>query len=798
MSYIKIKKVYDKLKRAEELYAPVIMMAAAGYGKSAAAEYYYRRKKILILNCEVNGSFQEMPDIEKIRNSVVIIEDMQWLTDEDGIKYLKKLLLTQGLQVVMLTRGRVPRFLAREEMDQGFVRIQEGDFSLQEPEVDAFFKDRGIELSSEDLKAVTDASKGYISALHCYALRMADGEKYSEAMRKAVLGDLYNLWDGNAYEHWPDKYKWFALSLCHFESFTEEMAVYITGDTQIGSVIDYCLNAMNQLFYNEDGYYFRPEIKGFFLWKRARMWSDAEKATNCRKAANYYEMKGDTPRALKYYKEAGDIQRQKDLLIRNVQLHPGTGHYADSKEYYLSLPREEILDNPILIAGMSMLYSLLMQPEKSEEWYRELEKYSKNKDIQKEYRKEAKCRLAYLDIALPHRGIIGILGIMKNAFTMIGNGEVELPEFAATGNMPSIMNGGLDFCEWSKNDTQIARFMAKPIEVILGRYGKGIVTVALAESGFEKGTMSAYEVMTRCGDAYSAATHANCIEICFVAVGVQVRQHLAEGQLPSAKRLTETYAEKVNLEKAEHMVPTLNTFITWLAIYEGNKEAIHDHIEKTPDPRVSFYITDRFRQMVKIRCLIAENRLEEALDTATFMTTYYKTYDRIFYWIENEVLKSIILYRMGDEHYKEILINALKKAEEYHFVRVISLNGPMVLPVLLSVKEEGMTADLDTEYIRQVTEETIKVATFYPNYSKTVEKENISLSRRESQVLSMLCAGMTTEEICNTLGISYDGLKKHNKNIYKKLGVKDRAEAERKAGQLGLVYRGGMNNEMEA
>ena len=67
------------------------------------------------------------------------------------------------------------------------------------------------------------------------------------------------------------------------------------------------------------------------------------------------------------------------------------------------------------------------------------------------------------------------------------------------------MNGGLDFCDWAKNGEQIARFMAKPLEALLGRFSKGLVNVALAESGFERSTMSPYEVVTRLNNGYAAA-----------------------------------------------------------------------------------------------------------------------------------------------------------------------------------------------------------------------------------------------------------------------------------------------------
>jgi LuxR family maltose regulon positive regulatory protein len=54
----------------------------------------------------------------------------------------------------------------------------------------------------------------------------------------------------------------------------------------------------------------------------------------------------------------------------------------------------------------------------------------------------------------------------------------------------------------------------------------------------------------------------------------------------------------------------------------------------------------------------------------------------------------------------------------------------------------------------------------------------------------MLCAGKSTEAICQECGITYSGLKFHNRKIYKKLGVTSRAAAERAALRLGIVHRG--------
>lgn len=55
------------------------------------------------------------------------------------------------------------------------------------------------------------------------------------------------------------------------------------------------------------------------------------------------------------------------------------------------------------------------------------------------------------------------------------------------------MNGGKDFCEWSKKDRELAAGIGRIVELVLGKYGKGLVSLALAESFFEKGGDS-YEI----------------------------------------------------------------------------------------------------------------------------------------------------------------------------------------------------------------------------------------------------------------------------------------------------------------
>jgi LuxR family maltose regulon positive regulatory protein len=61
------------------------------------------------------------------------------------------------------------------------------------------------------------------------------------------------------------------------------------------------------------------------------------------------------------------------------------------------------------------------------------------------------------------------------------------------------------------------------------------------------------------------------------------------------------------------------------------------------------------------------------------------------------------------------------------------------------------------------------------------------LSERELEVLHLICAGKSNQEIANELFIALDTVKRHANNLYGKLGVRRRAQAINEARRLRLV-----------
>lgn len=68
-----------------------------------------------------------------------------------------------------------------------------------------------------------------------------------------------------------------------------------------------------------------------------------------------------------------------------------------------------------------------------------------------------------------------------------------------------------------------------------------------------------------------------------------------------------------------------------------------------------------------------------------------------------------------------------------------------------------------------------------------IEPADTKLSPREIEVLRLIAAGHSNQEIADTLFLSLNTIKKHNSTLFAKLGVIRRTQAIEKAKHLGLL-----------
>ena len=89
--------------------------------------------------------------------------------------------------------------------------------------------------------------------------------------------------------------------------------------------------------------------------------------------------------------------------------------------------------------------------------------------------------------------------------------------------------------------------------------------------------------------------------------------------------------------------------------------------------------------------------------------------------------------------------------------------------------------------LRQIVQGNVLSAAQAGGSARPVGADALGLSERERTILRTLARGNSNDEIAAELWITRQTVKFHLTNIYRKLGVRNRADAVRKAYELGLA-----------
>lgn len=573
------------------------------------------------------------------------------------------------------------------------------------------------------------------------------------------------------------------MQVSFVDEFTLPLAEMISGNKDAYRIFEEAKEIGNFIEESEDGVYVIRPLLRTALQKRAHREYGSER---CREiycnAGLFYEMQDDVINALTMYEKSEKRERIKEILIRNARKNPGNGHYFELRKYYFSMSDEEIRKDALLMAGMSMLYSMLLQPDKSDYWYKQLEEYEKHQTGGT--KREARSRLAYLDIALAQKGTHNILDIIKKIPPLLFDKGISLPEFSVTSNLPSIMNGGKDFCEWSKRDKELGASIGKLLALVLGAYGKGLVNIAVGESQYEKGG-DTYEIMSMLNKGTMETQAGGKIEMAFAAAGIQARLNMIYGDEEAAWSILESFEERVREENDKAILINLNAMKCRLALYTGKKEQILAWMKAAPQEEAEFYILDRYRYLTKVRCYLFKGEYLRALSLLEKVQYYATLYERNYINIEVRILTAITKYRLREENWRETLLEGITLAQGYHFLRVISEEGAAVWELL---DDKRVRKSLEKcEYIDSLYMETRKMANQFPRYLAAEINNPPEFSENALKILQLQAKGFTSKEIALTLKIKEETVRYHSRQNYKKLGVSGKTDAVLAARNLKLL-----------
>ena len=182
-----------------------------------------------------------------------------------------------------------------------------------------------------------------------------------------------------------------------------------------------------------------------------------------------------------------------------------------------------------------------------------------------------------------------------------------------------------------------------------------------------------------------------------------------------------------------------------------------------------------------IRVCIATNNLDGMLPILENAKVNLDSQGQTGWLIESLALESLVLDAMGDtEKALTTLDQALKAAEPQGYIRLFVDQGEPMAKLLRLAASRG----IHPTYVNKLRSVIHSQEQDQPaKQSPLVEP----LSQRELEVLELLDAGNSNQQIADELILSIGTVKKHVYNIYSKLGVERRTQAISHARELGLI-----------
>ena len=755
--------------------------APCGFGKTVLADTLLDGRHVLRLNAADTGF--ALPSLEDAWD-ILLIDNIQDMQEEQDWNALCELIRAcPERRFVLLSRGTPPGSLMAFQYTGLMTVLEADDLLFDADDVRRLLRLYGVEAADSEIDGILKESVGYPLGVAITARCMSPGKPWTPELVARVFREVFLYFETAIYRRFDLPVRRFLLELAPFESFDLEMARMVSGDPRAGERLDWLLRYTTMLRYDDcQRFHFWSGFRAFLLWEMEREYTEEKRKALFSRGGLYYELKEDYAHALECYTSGGDHSKVSELLVRNAELHPGMGHYAEMEKYYRSLPEAEILASPSLMQGMSMLCALSADYDGSEHWYGCLKRFVERCGKEDAAGRQARGRLAWLDISLPQRGVKRLTDTIPAVFRLLMNKEVTLPSFSVTSALPSIMNGGKDFSPWSKKDDLLYHTMRIPVEAVLGRDGVGLADCAIAESKFEKGediSPRMLPLVQRMNDIRRGGTP----DIEFAANGLLVRSLLAGGQSADARKTVTDLHRQFEERELTRFLPNMDAMLCRIALHTGNlDEADVWYRVKAPREPMHINILKRYQYFTQAMVELANGKPDSALLTLTPMEPYCTACMRYIDTIHLKVLTAIALYQKRDEAWREPLTAALALTEEYRFIRTVSVYGAAVLPLLDALEWSG-----NAKWHKRLMADVRAQAAIYPRFLQPRLSMSEALTAAEMQVLRLICADKSNAEIGEILSIRVSTVKSHVSSVLSKLDVKRRAEAKTAAKKLWLI-----------
>jgi LuxR family maltose regulon positive regulatory protein len=366
---------------------------------------------------------------------------------------------------------------------------------------------------------------------------------------------------------------------------------------------------------------------------------------------------------------------------------------------------------------------------------------------------------------------------------LVKTGMVPVRSLTLSACRPSIINGFRDFTRFGPYLERHKDAITQMIHQLYGSVGKNVYEIMLAEWYYQNNDcFNALILATGTIPLIERESDMRCL---FVALALQMRILLMNGQARTAKPLGEKIRDRIQETGREELTASLNALECLAACYDGQQEAVTQWLENTaPDENRDIYMMDMFAWLTKVRCYLQVGKNMAAYVLVRQLITLLEPGKRHMDLCECHMLLAAVYYKSGDkDRMCRELETALALAKKYRYIRLLADEGACMVQMLFIYQRERGADD----FTDRIMELAGGVSRYFPNYLKSPAEYYETLTETEKKVLRLMALGMSNDEIAERMDRKAGTIKFHSNSIFRKLRVSNRQQAVNRGRGIGLL-----------
>ena len=419
-----------------------------------------------------------------------------------------------------------------------------------------------------------------------------------------------------------------------------------------------------------------------------------------------------------------------ETIIEEFALHPfSMPALWDCREYFYRLDTQDCIKNPVLVTHLALISSMAGRLDQAKDYLKLIGETPQHWQPQ-DLNHTDFYRIA-LEMVMPYTSDTMFLRIV---FYLIKAHAVPVRGLTLSACRPSIINGFRDFTRYGPYLVRHGDIITDTVQQLYGSGGQSVYEILLAEWYYQNNDcFNALVLVTGTIPLIEQNKDMRCL---FVALALQMKILLVNGQTRMAKPLVEKIRERIHETGWEELTSSLNALACLAACYDGRQEEVTQWLEHTaPDENKDIYMMDMYAYLVKIRCYLQMGKYMVAHVLVKQLITLLIPGKRHMDLCECYMLSAIIYYKAGEKgRMCEELDKSLELARRYHYIRLLADEGSCMVQ-MLSIYQQERGADGFTDTIMYLAGE---VGSHFPNYLKSPAEYYEPLTTMEKNVFRLM------------------------------------------------------------